>query len=84
LSTFRFLPEQTKIIGYGRSPKPIEDLHQKIGEHVPGTDEEKQKFLKTVCPSRSFASFGVMHAEMLGSCCSTATQLNASQPLHVA
>lgn len=47
---FRFLPEQTKIVGYGRSPKTIEQLHKKISTNLPGTEEEKQKFLKTVCP----------------------------------
>jgi hypothetical protein len=78
------LPEQTKIIGYGRSPKPIEDLHQQIGEHLPGTDEENKKFLKTVCPSRSFG--------ILGYACSIAgllpqrqdTTHAAQQLLHIA
>lgn len=43
-----FLPERVKIIGYGRSPKTIEQLHKKISTNLPGTDEEKKKFLSTV------------------------------------
>lgn len=46
--TSRFLPENTKIVGYGRSSKTAEQLHEKIVGKLPGTDTENQKFLKTV------------------------------------
>jgi hypothetical protein len=38
-----------QIVGFGRSPVADDDLRKKIKEKLPGTEEEKAKFLKCVC-----------------------------------
>jgi hypothetical protein len=45
---YRFLPKTTHVIGYGRSKKSDEELRQKAGSKLSGSEEDKKAFLKTV------------------------------------
>jgi hypothetical protein len=51
---FRFMPRSLSIVGFGRSKMGDSQLREKLAKYLPGTDEEKSKFLQLV---RDFGAF---------------------------